>query len=777
MSIISISIRGLAEYVHRAGSIEAGFRTSAPLAEGTRVHKAIQAEYGPEDRTEVLLAGEFPFEELLFRLEGRCDGLRQDEEGIFIEEIKSTAGSLDSPAIAAGLPVHWAQACCYACLYARQEGVDAIRVRLLYVHTVSGQRQAITRPFSSAELEETVAGMIAAYAPFARMNAAHLALRGSSSKALPFPYADYRPGQRKLAGAVYQAIAEGRKLFVRAPTGTGKTMSTLFPAVKAVGEGLLERVIYVTARTTGRAAAEEAFGLMDRQGLVFRRVTLTAKEKICFQEEVRCTPEACPYADGHYDRVNGAILDLLGHETAITRHVVERYARKHRVCPFELSLDAAYASDAMIGDYNYVFDPVVALKRLGDGDRKKTVVLADEAHNLPDRAREMYSAVLDKSAFLQLKRSFKSAAGLYRSARAINAWFIAMRKKLQEGGSPRLAAPPEELQPLLEEFRQEAEGLLASGSAPQSGPGDSLLADTYYAVLGYLRVAEGFGEEYAVYLEEERHELRLRLYCLNPSAQLEQAGKGFRSHVFFSATLAPIRFYQELLGGGGEDYGLAVPSPFRKEQLRVLHAPVSIRYRDREQNIGPVAGLIAALLQQQPGNGIVFFSSYDYMRKVHAHFMEEFPAHGRQILLQEAGMGEEEREAFLACFRPDGETPVLAFAVLGGIFSEGIDLPGDRLKAVAVIGAGLPQVGLERNLIKEYYDRRGRDGFQYAYVYPGMGKVLQAGGRLIRSEADTGTLLLADDRYRQPPYWDLLPDEWKPPETIEPENNWKDQEG
>lgn len=773
---IPVSVRGLAEYAFRSGSIDGSFRTSAPLAEGARIHKAVQAEYGSADQTEVLLAGEFAFEELLFVLEGRCDGLRQDGEGVYIEEIKSTASALDSPAIAAGLPVHWAQACCYACLYARQEGLPDIRVRLLYVHTGSDRRHAIMRRYSAGELEEAVAGMLAVYAPFARMSAAHTALRGPSIKALPFPYAGYRPGQRKLAGAVYQAITEGRKLFVRAPTGTGKTMSTLFPALKAVGEGLVERVVFVTARTTGRAAAEEAFGLMDKQGLVFRRVTLTAKEKICFQEEVRCTPEACPYAEGHYDRVNGALLDLLGHETAITRQVVEQYAGKHRVCPFEFSLDAAYASDAMIGDYNYVFDPVVALKRVGDADRRKTVVLADEAHNLPDRARAMYSAALDKSAFLHLSRSFKGIPGLYRSARSINAWFIAMRKQLGSGTSPRLAAPPEELAPLLEAFRQEAETMLASG-VRQDGPGDSLLADTYYAVLGYLRVAEGIGEEYAVFLEEERQELRLRLYCLNPSRLLEQASKTYRSQVFFSATLAPIRFYQELLGGGEEDYGLAVASPFRREQLRVLHSPVSIRYRDREQSIGPVAGLIAALLREQSGHAIAFFSSYEYMRRVYDRFMDEYPACGRQVLLQEAGMGEEERAAFLANFQPGGESSVLAFAVLGGIFAEGVDLPGDRLKAVAVIGTGLPQVGLTRNLIREYYDRSGRDGFQYAYVYPGMGKVLQAGGRLIRSETDTGTLLLVDDRYRLPPYGDLLPEEWKPPELFKPPAGWGNQEG
>lgn len=766
---IAVSARELAEYVHRSGSIEGGFRTGEPMAEGTRIHKAVQAEYGPGDRTEVMLAGAVPFEELLFRLEGRCDGLRQDDAGMFIEEIKSISASTEAAWLKDGLPVHWAQACCYAYLYAREEGLDAMRVRLVYVHTDTGSRHAIIRHYLFAALEETILKLLAVYAPYARLAAEHEARRRDSIKVLPFPYAAYRPGQRKLAGAVYQAIIQGRKLFARAPTGTGKTISTLFPAVKAMGEGHLERILYVTARTTGRAAAEEAFRQLEDNGLVLRRVTLTAKEKICFQEETRCTPEACPYADGHYDRLNGAMMDLLGHETAITRAVVESCARKHRVCPFELSLDAAYKADAVIGDYNYVFDPVVALKRLGESGRRKTAVLADEAHNLPDRAREMYSAALDKSPFLHLQRSFKGTKDLTRAARAVNSWFIRMRKELRNGCDPRLPGPPEELGPLLEEFRLQAEPVLVSGSSGAGGPqgaGEALLADAYFAVLSYQRVAEGFSGEYAAYLEEERGELRLRLFCLNPAELLKQAGKGYRTHVFFSATLAPIRFYQELLGGGEEDYGLAVPSPFGKEQLRVLHASVSVRYRDRDRNTGTIAALIRVLLDRQPGNALVFFSSYDYMRRVHGCFMELCPDPGRRVLIQEAGMGEEEREAFLSLFQPGGEESVLAFAVMGGIFSEGIDLPGDRLKAVAVIGTGLPQVGLERNLIKEYYDCRGRDGFQFAYVYPGMGKVLQAGGRLIRSGTDTGTLLLADDRYGTSPYWELLPEEWKPPERI-----------
>lgn len=791
--IIGLSVRGLAEYAHRSGSIESGFRSAVPLAEGTRIHKRIQERYVEPDRSEVHLAGELEQDGFVFRLEGRCDGLRFEDGLAVIEEIKSTAeefGSLPEE----GYPVHWAQAYCYAYLYARGESRSSMGVRLLYVQSATGEERCRMRYLTFAELQAEVEGMVELYVPYARMETAHRQRRNDSAKALNFPYQSYREGQRHLAGAVYKTIVAGCKLFARAPTGTGKTVSTLFPAVKAIGEGHLEKLFYVTARTTTRAQAEEALALMERQGLCLHSVTLTAKDKICFLEEVRCGKETCPYADGYYDRINGALLDLLGQETAIPRSTVERYARKHMVCPFELSLDAAYAADAVIGDYNYVFDPRIALKRLWEEDKRQTVVLVDEAHNLIDRAREMYSAELVKEPFLMLQRSFKKAGGgLYEAAKAVNGYFISLRKAADGQKLRQLPALPEELLPLLEEFAVQAERELAAGGpvafeVNRAGAGVSnraetngaeseqtaleegdkpvpsiqqVLLETYFEVQGFIRIAGYYDERYTTYAELARNEVRLKLLCLDPAALLKKMGKGYRSHVFFSATLSPLGFYRELLGGDmEEDYTLSIPSPFRKEQLTVKLAPLSVRYRDREASIPAVADLIHGLLREHHGNTLIFFSSYEYMNAVYERFAAQ-PV-SCKVLVQHAGMNEPERDSFLAQFRAGAEPPVLAFAVLGGIFSEGIDLTGDRLTAVMVVGVGLPQVGTERELIKRHYDGTGRNGFDYAYVYPGISKVLQAGGRLIRTERDTGTLWLVDDRFGSAAYQQLLPEEWKP---------------
>lgn len=810
---ITVPVRTLAEYAYRSGSIESGFRTFTPLAEGTRIHKLVQEEYILPDQSEVHLEGELESDGLLFRLEGRCDGLRFEGDWVVIEEIKSTSGDFSLLGMD-GHAVHWAQAVCYAYLYARKEALKAAAVRLLYVHAVTGERRSFVRQMDFAALEGEVSGLLACYAPYARQKIRHIARRTASAKELAFPYGAYRPGQRQLAGTVYKAVADKRKLFVRAPTGTGKTISTLFPAVKAVGEGLLDRLLYITARTTTRAAAEEALALMEEKGLRLRSVTLTAKEKICFREEVRCNKEACPYADGYYDRINGALLELLENGTRITRSVVEEYARKHRVCPFELSLDAAYEADAVIGDYNYVYDPRISLKRLWEEDKRKTAVLADEAHNLADRARDMYSAKLSKGAFLQLQRIYKGrSAGLHQAAKAVNSVFIGLRKAYAESGKPVLPEPPAELLPLLEEFCLHAERELVSGegggpggvfvpeasaspgagaaeaaearnaaeaaeyggfraaveSAVSRGPAEGadgpILADAYYAAQSYIRAAGWYDERFVTYVEREGNDLSLRLYCLDPSAMLRQTAKGYRSQIFFSATLSPLGFYRELLGGEPEDYAVSIPSPFRREQLEVRLAPLPVRYREREDSIVPIAALLHGMVRERGGNTLAFFSSYDYMNKVHEGFLAKDASYCR-VLLQRTGMTEEDRDAFLREFQPGPQRPLIAFAVLGGIFSEGIDLTGERLTGVAVVGVGLPQVGTERDLIKGYYDRTGRSGFDYAYVYPGMGKVLQAGGRLIRTEEDTGVLLLVDERFGWPSYQELLPEEWKPVQAL-----------
>ncbi|MBC8081458.1 MAG: ATP-dependent DNA helicase, partial [Gorillibacterium sp.] len=610
----------------------------------------------------------------------------------------------------------------------------------------------------------------------------HTRERDGSIKALGFPYERYRQGQRDLAGTVYKTHLDSKKLFAAAPTGMGKTMSTLFPTIKAVGEGVLRRLFYLTAKTLTRTAAEEALSLMEDKGLHLWSITLTAKDKICFQDKVDCHKESCPFADGHYDRLNLALLDLLGNETRLTRSVIEAYSRKHRVCPFEFALDAAYAADAVICDYNYIFDPRVSLKRLWEEEKRHTALLVDEAHNLVDRAREMYSAEVDKAAFLALQREYKGKnMGLYKAAHAINRFLITVKKECAAPRSQGAASSqgnarvnthrraealvkrelPLELVELLTAFLTVAERELATGGAAAAGrEGTEQLLTVYFAVRHFVRIAAEYDERYVTLTEMVKGELRIKLFCLDPSRLLQKAGKGFRSTIFFSATLAPLSYFRDLLGGDQEDYAVSFPSPFHKEQLNVYISPVSTRYRDREDTKDRIATQLAELIRLHTGNYLVFFSSYDYLNGV----LESFVRYELDIdvIVQNNRMSEEEREAYLGAFHEGRQRPLIGFAVMGGIFGEGIDLTGERLTGVVIVGVGLPQIGPERDIIREYFDKVGKNGYDYAYVYPGMNKVLQAGGRLIRTETDRGTLLLMDDRFLQPKYQMLMPQEWKP---------------
>ncbi|MDP4096204.1 ATP-dependent DNA helicase [Paenibacillus sp. P96] len=755
---VHISVRPLVEYVYRSGSLIPGFRSAGSMQEGTRVHQSVQAQYKETDRKEVLLKAELVHENLLFVVEGRCDGLIELDGVLTVDEIKSFAGAAGEPE-GDGLPVHWAQAMLYAYMIAKEEGLPSMQVQLTYVQQESGVTRRFRRQLSHSELEEFVRHLLEAYAPYAHLLAEHKERRDDSIRTLEFPFAQYRAGQRKLAGAVYKTIAEGVNLLAKAPTGIGKTISTLYPAVKAVtGEGI-QRIFYLTARTTTRAAAEDAFALMQRRGLRLHVITLTAKDKICFKDEHACDAGECGMCDGYYDRINGAVIDILENETIMTRTVVEAYARKHSVCPFEFSLDVAYASDAVICDYNYVFDPRISLKRQMEEHKRKSALLVDEAHNLVERGREMFSAEISKYAFLELKRAFKTLnPEVAVAAGAVNTYFINLRKALTESGYEVSEEQPHELVELLASFAGAAERELLA-SAGGDAEVHVLLLDTYFAAQNMVRVSGLYDERYVTYSVHTREDLTTRLFCLDPSTLIASAVKGYRSAIYFSATLTPLSYYRDMLGAGEDDYTLHIPSPFQPEQWDVRLLPLSIRYRDRERSRRPIADMLETLAAEKRGNLLIFFPSYPYLREVAEEFMSRDA--DTEILVQSPGMREEERDAFLAAFQPDPERTRMGFAVLGGVFGEGVDLPGDRLNGVVVVGVGLPQIGAERDILRDYFEREGKNGFNYAYVYPGMNKVLQAGGRLIRTEADEGVLVLVDDRFVQEPYVSLLPEEWR----------------
>ncbi|WP_217593483.1 ATP-dependent DNA helicase [Cohnella sp. GbtcB17] len=812
---VTIAVRPLVEYALRSGDLASGFRQASALADGVKAHQQVQEAYGEQDRKEVQLRTEVEHGNLLFVIEGRCDGLLAGEDGsVTIEEIKSTGGDL--PASEAETPeVHWAQAYCYAYMHAKAEGIERIRVRMTYVETRGngGARRSFERTADYAELERRVMDCVERYAPFAELQLRHRAARDESIAGLAFPYPAYRAGQRKLAGAVYRSIEAGHQLFARAPTGIGKTMSTLYPAVKSIGEGKLARLFYLTARTTTRASAEDALRRMEDGGLRLHAVTITAKDKLCAAAAAQsggpgCAGGVCMYAEGFYDRINSAVLDLLSHETLMGKDELLRYAGKHRVCPFEMSLEVAYIADAVICDYNYIFDPRISLKRVAAEWKAACALLVDEAHNLPDRAREMYSAELFKRDFLNLVRAFKGKdAAVHTAAKAVDAALLAVRKR-EEGQDAFVLSEgvPEALSEAVEAFAAAAEGALAMAergggfeeggraaerdvlpiewkdeSSPHGGGGQNtssagpaasnegaevpanpneLLLEAYFAALNWMRTVKLFDpERHIVYAERQRTDVRIKIFCMDPSRLLRQMRKGYRSQICFSATLFPLSYYMELLGAEETDYSVSVPSPFRAEQWETKIVPLSTRYADRETSRERIAAAMVALASGRPGRYLFFFPSYAYMNAVYEAFIEQ-GGEALRTLLQRPEMTEEERAGYLSAFEADGGEALVGFAVLGGVFSEGIDLAGDRLQGVVIVGVGMPQPSFERDLMRSHYDAAGLSGFDYAYVYPGMNKVLQAGGRLIRTETDSGVLVLIDDRYRRAPYRQLLPEEW-----------------
>ncbi len=794
--VVTVQVRELVEFVLRRGGLggEREFVGRDRSLAGIRGHQRVQRSRPEGYRKEVTLSHDIEREELVLRVQGRIDGLMVRPDDVLIEEIKTVQGVWDGVAE----PLHWAQAKCYAWIYAEQEGLREVAVRLAYLELKSGKLTEFVERFSFEELGGFFEGLTAEYLGWVRDQRQWQVARDASIQALGFPFSCYRQGQRDMAVAVYRTIAEGGRLFLEAPTGVGKTMSVLFPAVKAMGEGRLERIFYLTARTVGRTVAERAFAELRAAGLRLRSLTLTAKEKACVFQGQACDPQVCPLASHYYDRRKPAMREVLAC-MEINRPVLEAAGQRHQVCPFELSLDVSSWVDAVVCDYNYVFDPKVYLRRHFSEKQGDYVFLVDEAHNLVDRAREMFSADLESREVSEASRAVRSAVP--RCARALGRLNSALRR-LGKGVVPEVSSRepveateeldlfsprrtpeptvpeahgvsqngrgadhaeahwtrelPTELVQLAEEALNEAEVWLAQNQAAEFREG---LLDLYFRLNTFCRTAELYDARFATIIEH-RAQVKARLFCVDPSFLLGQALKRGKAAVFFSATLTPIDYYRDLLGGSPEDSLLQLPSPFPAENLAVLVAGgIQTHFKARDRTLDDVAQAIGALVVERPGNYLVYLPSYQYLVSVRNRFQALFP--GIRILSQEPGMPEAGREQFLAAFSARREGTLAGFAVLGGIFGEGIDLAGDRLIGAVVVGVGLPQLCVERDLIREYFDERTGAGFDYAYTFPGMNRVLQATGRVIRSETDRGVILLIDARFNQPRYRRLFPAWWQ----------------
>ncbi len=754
----SIAVRTLVRQVMRSGDLRNDFMGSVRAVEGIFAHQQIQRQRPGHYQSEVPVSRTVEGDTCRLRISGRIDGVLVGAQSAVVEEIKTTRRPL-AEFEAHPDPLHWAQAQCYAYLWAQETSMEQVDVRLTYYHLDSRKVKMVVRTYTREELADIFDDLVSRYMAWVDWLSRWTERRDESIAQLRFPYGRYRDGQRELAVAVYHTIRREGHLLVQAATGIGKTMAVLFPAIKALALERGDKVVFLTARTTGRLAAQEAVRRLKNAGLHIKSVSLTAKEKLCFFPRSACLPEECDCARGYHDRIEEAIREALTHDL-ITREVIEAIADGHRVCPFEFSLELLNWADCVICDYNYAFAPGVQLQGLFGEEGGSHTVLVDEAHNLVDRAREMFSAQLDKRPILSLRRRIRrDLPGVYRALGRLNAWLARFRHEcLQAGGTQVLQELPSGL---LERIR----GALAAFEAwlilnrPTEFRDDMLAL--FFDLLGFLRVAEVFDRRHALICEAAGKDLRLKQFCIDPSHQLAKTWQRCRAAVLFSATLRPAGFFQTILGCPRRTRRLDLPSPFPPANLKVYVADrISTLYRQRDDSLPDVVHMIADLVVRRTGRYLIYFPSYEYLEKVRGRFIAQFAE--IETVYQRPGMDEGERENFLGRFREDQSDTLVGFAVMGGIFGEGIDLKGERLTGAVIVGVGLPGISIERNLIREHFDNSHGVGFEFAYQYPGMNRVLQAAGRVIRSEEDRGVVLLVDQRYRQERYRSLLPAHWRP---------------
>ena len=755
--IIKISIRNLVEFIMRHGSIDNRYTSSIKAIEGIRGHQRVQKSYGDNYTAEVPLKYTLTYEDLEIMVEGRADGILIEDEKTIIDEIKTTTKDLlliDENTN----PLHWAQAKCYGYIYSMQNELDNIDIQITYYNIDTKSTRILRQSYTLKELEEFFFWLIDEYKSWAQLESDWVNKRNESIKKLKFPFENYRPGQRELAVRVYKSITDSKKCFAQAPTGTGKTISTIFPAIKAMGEDKTSKIFYLTAKTITREVAQNTISLMRKKDLNLKAVTITAKEKICKMDEVNCNPEYCPYANGYFDRINNSLKDILAKYNDYSKDNIEKISEEYMLCPFELSLDLTNLSDVIICDYNYVFDPRVYLKRFFDTKTTDYTFLIDEAHNLVDRAREMYSATLNEEKFVKVKKLIsKKDKRITKVIKEIQSYFEDKLEDLTTLDENDLveSEAPLELCEILSSFIKFVDEYLA-----RTNEENEELMDLYFDVYSFLSISDFYDKNYTTIYTKTFNGINIKIYCVNPQKVIEERMKKAKSNIIFSATLIPMDYFMKMYSYDEEDFIINLKSPFDvKNRLLIIGDNVATTYNKRFETSCDIASYIANCVQAKKGNYMVFFPSYKYMELVFEKMKENYPDINTSI--QESNMSEEEKEEFLSMFDEDNKETHVGFCVLGGHFSEGIDLTNDKLIGVIIVGVGMPQIGIERDIIKDHM-KDSNKGFDYAYVYPGMIKVLQAAGRCIRTDDDKGVILLLDNRYSQRRYQSLFPYEWYP---------------
>ena len=749
------SVRGIVEYVLKGGSLDDRFVSRGRALEGTIAHGKLQRDnekvYQDYEK-EVILKHEFLVNNISLIVEGRADGIIKENGKIIIEEIKSTYKDLSYINFDYNL-LHWAQGKFYGYIYCVDNNIDEIDIRLSYFNINNDEVRSFDKTYNICELEQFVYSLVNKYLEIIVIKEEFNKIKNESIRLLSFPFSSYRKGQRELAVNCFNTIKQNGILFAQAPTGIGKTISTIFPALKSIGENRGEKIVYLTAKTITRTVAQEAYLKLYDKGLKFKVVTITAKEKICLNNEVKCNPDDCIYAKDYFTKINNVIASLIKKDDKFFEDDIIEYAKMYNICPFQLSLDLSEWCDGIICDYNYAFDHTVKLKRIFEERNEKNILLIDEAHNLVSRARNIYSCQIEKSKIVNVNKVIKGKVPrLYKISNAINKEMILIRRELEEINENITYHNEiyQNLIKLMKSFINEAESYLIKAKGTL---GYEDVLEFYYSARSFIAVSELYSNKYTTILRKEKSEFIIKIFCINPSENLKQTLNGAYSSIIFSATLSPINYYMDLIGGDEKSFRVRFDSPFNKKNLSTYLYNLDMRYFNREKNIDVLCKLINQFITEVKGNYMVFLPSFEYLGKVYEKYIDIYGDNG--TIIQEENLSEEKKKEYLEQFSL--KTNIVGFTVVGGMFSEGIDLPGDKLIGAIIVGVGFPKVSIENNIIQDYFEK---NGFDYSYTYPGINKVLQSVGRVIRTENDKGRVLLIDNRYSSYKYKAMLPSEW-----------------
>ena len=756
MKQIELSVHELVDFVLRKGDIDSRSFNSMTMQEGTRIHNIYQSKQGSNYLKEYPLKGIFSYEDSLVYLSGRSDGIILEEVPI-IEEIKSTNCDLNS-FFKENEEWHLGQAICYGYLYAIEKGLDKVKIRLTYISQVNNDILKKNYCYKTDELLTKIHQYFDVYFQFARIIETRKNRRNESLSVLRFPFSNAREGQMELIDFTKQAIESADSRFAEASTGIGKTMATIFSTLSYLKEDKLDKVFYLCPKNTNFDNAAKALEILNKEGYLLSYTEIRARSKMCpYKLEKTCNPDDCPLTVGYYSKLKDVLKDCLVHENLLISEIIDKYAKKYDVCPFELSLDFSVYTDFVVCDYNYAFHPISYLRRFFEVPDKtyRIFALVDEAHNLIDRARDMFTVTFSEEDYKNLKKELKG----YRNPE-INKIIRKINQDLRLFKQFEFNDQPIILEQLDSKFiqhitklRSEINVLETDNPKLKLKKGKDFLIDLYKFIVINDLLNDGF----KIILDNKYDNLTIKLFCIDPSSFINKSLFHFLGTLFFSATLTPIDYFQKVNLNRDGFKTISLPSPFNPNNFfLIINDNISIKYKDRDKTLEEVAKEINIFVSKKVGNYLIFVPSFEYSRKIEKYFIND-----NRFVFQTATMTNKDKDEFLANFKENPQESRIGVCVISGSFAESIDLTGDRLIGVVIVGVGLPQVNFENNLVKDFYIKKEMNGYEFAYMNPGINKVLQALGRVIRTQNDKGSALIIDSRYAQSHYFSVLKDRYK----------------